>query len=211
MRKPKLFCVSQEWYIEPFEYLVTVVCKPADADIIMFTGGSDVSPKLYGDVPGKFTSSDRCRDEREVAVFKTALAAGKRFLGICRGAQFLTVMAGGKLVQHVTNHGEPHQIVGHDRAGAGFGMFKMAVSSTHHQMMNPDDTEHMLLAWAEGRSKVYLNGWNEDILHCRMEPEIVWYPKIQGLAIQCHPEIMDFNSPGVQYCRSLFKEYLSNV
>lgn len=206
IQKTRLYVVSQPWYVSPFGDFVTVVNNWKNADVLVFTGGSDVTPEYYQERRGTYTNCDPERDKKELSLFTLAHQAGKRFLGICRGAQFLTVCAGGTLIQHVTNHCSGHRLITSDPDFTGIE--QLCVSSTHHQMMNPDGIEHKLIAWADALSHEYLDGDDQDIPHCGIEPEIVWYPKINALAIQAHPEIMDFDSAGVQFCRHLFKKYL---
>ena len=206
----KIFVCSQSHYLAPFAHLFTEVNNIKKADVVMFTGGSDVSPMLYREPLGRNTYSDYARDEREVRYFNYAHIMEKPMLGICRGSQFLTVMAGGKLIQDVTDHGVTHEIVtteGYERRANE----PLYISSTHHQMMHPynlDEKDYHVIAYARHRSKHYLDGWNRAIPHCGIEPEVVWYPKIKALCIQGHPEIMDQESEGVLFCQQLVKEYL---
>lgn len=177
------------------------------ADVVMFTGGEDVTPRLYGEKVGKYTSCNPVRDEKEATAFLVCQDLGIPVLGICRGAQFLNVQSGGKMVQHVSGHGAPHEVLTNKN-------MTVVLSSTHHQMMNPfllDEKDYTLIGWSEGISDTYLNGENEDnhlFMMERIEPEILYYPKTKALCIQAHPEIMNPNSKGVEFCRSLVKEYL---
>jgi gamma-glutamyl-gamma-aminobutyrate hydrolase PuuD len=176
-----------------------VVSRVSQADLVLFTGGSDVSPFLYGESPNARTFSDFHRDRFEQNVFKTAVEDELPMLGICRGAQFLTVMNGGKLYQDVTDHavGGGHSITTID--GQTF-----QATSTHHQMMKPWDVEHKLIAWStEPRSRHYQGGEGKIHDAPEREPEIVFYPKTRSLAIQPHPEYMPFDAPFVGYVRQL--------
>lgn len=215
-----IYIASQSHYLEPFKDLFQEVWNIKGADVVMFTGGADVSPRLYNEPVGQYTSTNWNRDQNELEIFEFAVDHGIKMLGICRGSQFLTVMAGGKLVQDVTDHGRSHAIYSIecpelDELDKPFDYINgqsVIMSSTHHQMMHPynlDEQDYDILAYARHRSKHYLNGHNQPIPHSGIEPEIVWYQKIKALAIQGHPEIMDFNSSGVQYCRSLIKEYFN--
>lgn len=207
--KRKIYIVSQPHYLQPFADFFEEVGSIEESDIVMFTGGEDVSPSLYCEKHiGSRTCHNVHRDIMEVEYFEWAKALGKKFLGICRGSQFLTVMAGGQLIQDVTHHG---LVGGHLMYTTHPDFDTVVMSSTHHQMMYPsilDERHYKLLAWTDGRSKHYLNGKDEPIPHSRIEPEVVWYPRIQALAIQGHPEIMDKGSGGVKYARELVKEYL---
>jgi gamma-glutamyl-gamma-aminobutyrate hydrolase PuuD len=71
-------------------------------DGIVFSGGADVDPSLYGaeahpetDVP------QRRRDAGELALMQAALERDLPTLAICRGFQLLNVVRGGDLVQHL--------------------------------------------------------------------------------------------------------------
>lgn len=69
-------------------------------DGILFTGGQDVDPVLYGQEVLEFCG-ERCegRDKLEQALFREALRADLPIFGICRGMQFINVMMGGTLYQ----------------------------------------------------------------------------------------------------------------
>lgn len=206
----KIFICSQSEYIVPFHHLFKEVSKIEQADVVMFTGGADVCPALYHEPCGLYTHFHKERDMREIEYADYAIAHGLPMLGICRGSQFLTVMAGGKLVQDVTDHCRYHEIYTNDEPDEE-RLDPLFMSSTHHQMMHPyglDSDEYKVLAYARHRSKHYLDGWNRTIPHSGIEPEIVYYPLINALAIQGHPEIMGQQSEGVKYCQQLVKDYL---
>src|SRR5690606_17623115 len=74
-----------------------------EADIVLFTGGEDVSPSLYGE-ENVLSFSNPDRDIYEKAMFEEACKNNKNIIGICRGSQLLTALNGGKLIQDVTNH-----------------------------------------------------------------------------------------------------------
>jgi len=202
-----IFIASQDYYLEPFKHLFRPIGDIWRADAVMFTGGHDVCPALYGENEGSFTQCDYSRDVREQALFKQAKMIGLPMLGICRGAQFLTVMSGGKLVQDVSNHAlsTVHPIYRTDMHTS------VPMSSTHHQMMHPynlPQENYSILAYTKDRSSRYLDGEDRPIPHCGIEPEIVWYPKTRCLCIQGHPEIMSEDSLGVLYCQQLVEEFI---
>ena len=70
-------------------------------DGLLFTGGQDVSPALYGETP-KGTCGEICsaRDRMEQVLLHLALERDLPVLGICRGIQFLNAALGG--AKHVT-------------------------------------------------------------------------------------------------------------
>lgn len=173
--------------------------------ILILHGGADISPSLYGQKPGKFTGADEelsPRDLSEVLLAKRAIELGIPIFGICRGAQLACSLAGGTLVQHTTGHGGgSHEIVTNDG--------KLYESTTcHHQMMNPWQVPHELLAWAApSLSKFYLEEQEKQV-KMSLEPEVVFFPQIKCVAVQGHPEWMATASPFVQYCLNLIEEKL---
>ena len=200
--KKKLFVADYKGYAYPWLGLFKLVDDIKEAECLMLTGGEDINPANYGEKPGSHTFfSDRDRYELEYC--HIAQDKDIPIIGICRGAQQLCALAGGKLVQHVNGHVGTHPIETHDGK-------TVQMSSLHHQMMRPEGTDHMMLAWAHGRSRVYLNGDDEEIYGhpLEREPEIVFFPKVRGLAIQGHPEMMRPDSPAVVLCNKYAQEYL---
>ena len=55
-----------------------------EADVVLFTGGEDVDPSLYGAKKHKATSSNLNRDLEEKAIFEK-VKPNQLCLGICRG------------------------------------------------------------------------------------------------------------------------------
>jgi putative glutamine amidotransferase len=71
-------------------------------DGLIFSGGSDLDPSLYGAEPHEETSGVvRERDDFELALMQAALERDVPVLAICRGSQVLNVALGGALEQHV--------------------------------------------------------------------------------------------------------------
>jgi putative glutamine amidotransferase len=78
-------------------------------DGIVFSGGSDLDPSLYGASPHAETAGVvRERDDFELSLMRAALERDVPVLAICRGSQVLNVALGGDLEQHVPDR------VGHD-------------------------------------------------------------------------------------------------
>jgi gamma-glutamyl-gamma-aminobutyrate hydrolase PuuD len=167
--------------------------------LVVFTGGADVTPALYGEKANPRTGNSPQRDEFEAKVFKRALELGKNMAGICRGSQFLCAMSGGKLVQHITGHGGNHDVRTDDGR-------LIQVSSTHHQMQLPPDNA-VPVAWANpARSTCYEGPPGVDY-HPDREHDVVWYPTTKGLGMQYHPEFMPQDSEGFKYCIELVKRF----
>jgi putative glutamine amidotransferase len=71
-------------------------------DGLVFSGGSDLDPELYGeDAHPETTGVIRERDDFELALMKAALERDLPVLAICRGSQVLNVALGGGIEQHV--------------------------------------------------------------------------------------------------------------
>lgn len=155
----------------------------ASCDFVVFTGGADINPALYGEMAHHTTYYTNARDTREIADYRQAIDLGKAFLGICRGAQLLNVLAGGKLYQDI-GHPSVHEIV--TDTGERF-----LSNSVHHQMMRPGPGA-IIKAWAQNLSKGHfymredgLEGNDPDV---EQEPEIVVYPERRMVLVQGHPE-----------------------
>ena len=71
-------------------------------DALILTGGADVAPAAYGEVPMRPEwSGDPIRDGVERALIDAVLAAGKPLFGVCRGLQIINVALGGSLLQDI--------------------------------------------------------------------------------------------------------------
>jgi gamma-glutamyl-gamma-aminobutyrate hydrolase PuuD len=71
-------------------------------DGLIFSGGSDLDPELYGqEVHAETLGVVRNRDTAELALLDAALERDMPVLAICRGSQVLNVARGGDLVQHL--------------------------------------------------------------------------------------------------------------
>lgn len=125
-------------------------------NLILFTGGEDVTPSFYGENKGKFTKNNRHRDDIEQDLFHRMYYQTPK-LGICRGAQFSTVMAGGKLIQHVTGHNNTTDSIYYGG--------KVLNIPSDHQMMYPfnlDKSKYSILGYSlHFKCDTYLNGENK--------------------------------------------------
>ena len=74
----------------------------AVVDGLIFTGGSDLDPELYGEAAHPETNGIvRERDDFELGLMQAALERDVPMLAICRGSQVLNVALGGGIEQHV--------------------------------------------------------------------------------------------------------------
>lgn len=73
-----------------------------DYDGILFSGGEDVDPELYGEqIKYKTVRVNRQRDDFEFALLDAAIERRLPILGICRGIQMINVKFGGTLIQDI--------------------------------------------------------------------------------------------------------------
>jgi putative glutamine amidotransferase len=71
-------------------------------DGLLFSGGSDLDPEIYGQVAHAETDGVVPeRDRGEIALLQAALERDMPVLAVCRGSQVLNVARGGDLVQHL--------------------------------------------------------------------------------------------------------------
>lgn len=218
--------------ISSFAHKQSWACTAKDvkeADLILFTGGADVNPEMYGEEVHPNCSMDKDRDKNEATIFDMCIKAGKPMIGICRGAQFLTVMSGGKLIQHVGNHARQgtHKMIALDRELLSRGLENNAiktidVNSTHHQMMYPfnlNKNDYDLIGYAKEVSSKYEGVPQVEDGLKRMtkspmapyhiiEPEVVFYKNTRCLCVQYHPETMKADSCATEYFNKMVLDYL---
>src|SRR5678815_3219496 len=118
--------IDDDDWIENSEYEPDIF----KAQLVVFTGGADVSPAFYGEPKHPKTSCAAYRDYEESAAFETANAHRIPMLGICRGAQLVCALSGGRLIQHQENPYSRHPILTIDGS-------EYIMTSCHHQAMFP--------------------------------------------------------------------------
>ena len=212
--KSKVFIVGHDGLIEQMyqQEGFEITNKIEKADIVQFTGGEDVSPEIYDQVPVKRCGiPDHDRDLFEYEVYKEARGNGQLLVGICRGGQFLHVMNGGTLWQDVNNHGRTHRAKMMTVSG---GYIEIDVTSTHHQMMRMDSPEeHELIMWAD-RLSTYKTAYdkNNDIewskVNDPVDVECLIYPNKQTVCFQPHPEYVENGHPCRDYFFNMIHELL---
>jgi putative glutamine amidotransferase len=193
------------------EWLIQARCKKAsdidDADIVIFAGGPDVNPALYGAEKDRTTHFDSKLDEEQMNLYEYCYFDGIPMLGICRGAQFLHVMNEGVLYQDVNNHFGDHGII-----DANTGELITPVSSVHHQMIkspnnNPD---FQIVAYAENISdyrrldpSTVEKGGSKDV-------EAFFYRSSCCLGFQGHPEYRGYSHYSKYVCSKIDEYFLEN-
>ncbi len=74
----------------------------AAVDGLVLQGGSDMSPKHYGEEPARPEwEGDFARDVYEMELVRTAMELDRPVLGVCRGLQVINVALGGSLWQDI--------------------------------------------------------------------------------------------------------------
>lgn len=172
--------------------------------LVIFTGGPDVPPEIYGEINIK-SYCDIVRTNEEVKIYTEAIKNDIPVLGICYGSQLVTALQPkGKVIQNVTGHIGNHNILSDNG-----DMYE--ITSTHHQMMYPFNIpNHKIIAVSsENLSSEYICELG-DYENIPNEPEIVYYPDTNTLAIQGHPEFDNCPEKTREYCRNLIKKYLFN-
>ena len=175
--------------------------------ILMFGGGEDIPPSYYGEKPNTkvmYSVTPSQRDRLEKALFEMAIERGAKLLGICRGAQMITALSGGKLWQHVENHNSTHPME-YDLNLIPSSLKPLIsdyTTSVHHQMCRVETIPMKvdLLAWSRETNKY----WDEKmtvVSEDYKEPEIFYIPQINALCFQGHPEFEHINSDYAVFSR----------
>lgn len=157
-------------------------------DFVLFDGGADINPFLYGEKPNIETMFDEERDKHSIDIYQWAKRYKIPRIGICRGSQFLHVMNGGKLIQHVEGHCCVHNIELRTRE-------KFPVRCGHHQMGKiTDENRYCVIGWS-----------NPSLTSHVLEPEIYQWGRLE-FAVQYHPEWMQYDDVGALYFINKVKE-----
>lgn len=181
----------------------------SDASLVLFTGGEDVNPALYGHEVHDTTHYNAERDIVESYYFEECVQRRIPMVGICRGAQFLNVMNGGEMYQNITGHIGSHMLHRNDD-------HPIEVTSTHHQMMKPTDKATILGYAHEYGVRTY---WDDESKRFVTETsdldyEVVYYNlndgKAKSLCFQPHPEFK-IGSEMADYFGSLVKQMMEGT
>jgi putative glutamine amidotransferase len=189
--------------------LASLPMRITDCDGIIFTGGADVSPERYGKGSESYLCADDVDDARDTLEFAFAREAeAKRLptLGICRGAQLLNIHHGGTLltdIQHFGGAAHTRPQPGVDRrhgvtiqpgslVARLSGETEGEINSAHHQAIERVGDGLTPIAWAEDGT---------------IEAVELQDPKNKPffLAVQWHPERMNFDEP---FSGKLFESFL---
>ena len=178
----KVFVEDNDYLIErmvrdEFGWQVQDAFDPDNIDVLVFSGGADVSPHLYLE----HNVDSWCDLERDLACLSMFTKFKGPKIGICRGGQFLNVASGGRMWQDVDNHGSSHMVRDLETSKEYF------CTSTHHQMMRPGPNAQVVAIAAPGRS-TYRVAANEVEKFPAQDIEVLFYESTNSLCFQPHPE-----------------------
>lgn len=200
---PKVLIVGNDWGITKM-FLISgwTIAEQLDPDIdlIQFTGGADVDPSYYKEARHPATRSSPERDAREAVIYRENVGRIP-LAGICRGAQFLNVMNGGRMWQHVTNHA----IGGTHAAHCHLTDTEVQVTSTHHQMMREAPHARVLMTANICDNK---QSWEqEEVGFVNPDIEALLYEDTKSLCYQPHPEYVHMDHE----CQRKYFDYLNLI
>lgn len=208
-RLAKVFVQGREFnkqtaqtFLKQDNYIITDSIK--NSDIVVWTGGEDINPELYGETRLECTFYTE-RDIDDLQAVEEAYKLDKFMVGICRGAQLLNVIPnGGKLWQDVNHHGGRI----HKAMDCLTGQW-VNLNSVHHQALRVTE-EAEIIAWAEESTFKQSDGirwFKKDGYQTERDRDIeaVWYPKTRSLLFQGHPEFG--HPPTTQYFFTLMDKY----
>ena len=181
----------------PLPLPIHIAPEDADAllaccDGILFSGGVDVDPVLYGEeVLEACESIDTERDQAEIAYFEEARKRHLPIFGICRGHQLINVLLGGDLYQDLPTGFPRENALQHRSKSSGDTLLHsirvesgsllervvdgepMRVTSTHHQAVRKVGKDLRAVGHSADGVIEALEGTGEDYL----------------LTVQWHPEL----------------------
>lgn len=191
--------------------IIPIQTDPARADAyvehldgLIFTGGQDVSPLVFGEDPlPELQDVYLARDQWEIALFHAAQNYQVPILAVCRGLQLVNSILGGSVyqdykyypkspdqppVQHVQVHShmtDPHHSVTLKPASTLStllgGETTIAVNSYHHQVLHELAPSLTPTAWA-----------TDGVIEGAERPATEASAPILG--VQWHPEVMIFKN-----------------
>lgn len=181
----------------------------ARLDGVLFAGGNDITPEVYGEQLTHAIETSRLRDESELLLMDAAQKQNKPVLAICRGLQLLNVSRGGTLYQDILldlhsaeNHSESEEFEDIARLSHAIHIDKntklAGILGTQEVMTN---TFHHQAVKKLGNGLIVSARATDGVVEGIEDPK-------QGftIAVQSHPESL-FNSTELLWAK-LFAEFV---
>lgn len=150
-------------------------------------GGADINPSLYGmPVYGARGWSDEV-DKRHIELYKKAVKEKRPIFGICRGMQLISALNGLTLIQDMS-HNPNHLITARNLETEKFDL-SFRVNQAHHQCVwtenKLEDENYIVYGYANISPHHKYSSTKQ--IECVIEPEIMYFPKVNALCTQFHP------------------------
>lgn len=185
-----------------------------DLDGLVLEGGSDLSPKSYGESPIKPEwSGDYVRDLYETKLLKAFMALKKPVFGVCRGAQLINVALGGTLYQDIS-HQRPGSLVHRD--------WEIYDQNQHDIVFEPASSMAKILGNITSArvNSVHHQGVKDLAPGLKVDAispvdGVIEAFTLEGdtpvSAVQWHPEFHDERNPEFLDCTPLLRHFLAQV
>lgn len=153
----------------------------AACNALLFPGGGDISPDLFGETNQGSRNIDIELDLLQLRAFQAALRQGVPILGICKGMQIINVGLGGTILQDLPTaplHTCPQEDLYHETLTAPSSYLqqlygeRFLTNSRHHQAIGKLGTKLLPVQWCP-------------IDHCI---EAVVHETLPVFGVQWHPE-----------------------
>lgn len=171
---------------------VSKFIKECNIKKIIFSGGGDIQPSLWGGKSLTHHFYQEERDDLEAKLLQFALKRNIPVLGICRGAQMINVLLGGYLVQDLNqnslkrlNHVKStHRLIWEKNSKFPLPLRKkISVNSFHNQGFSLRELSPQLQSFAYTEDGI-VEGFYHKKKHCI---GILWHPERKSP----HPEFCD--------------------
>jgi putative glutamine amidotransferase len=198
--------------VAPLADLASAESLLEHVDGLVLTGGADVNPTLYGELPHpRLGAVSDIRDRWEIALVGAARKRALPLLAICRGAQILNVALGGTLFQDLPsqhpseiNHDpdRPRSSRSHSVELQGESRLARAVGSTH---IDVNSVHHQSILRVANELRVVATAPDGVIEAVEAAAESPWW----CVGVQWHPE--DLTQTAEPWDRNLFAAFVAVI
>ena len=145
--------------------LIPRITIPDDMELLIFTGGQDIDPGIYGE-ENTYSYCRGNRDSVELALLDLVTPYDIPLFGICRGHQLISAYFGGMLHQDLDSvgigHGGQHNLVMEEGT--------LSVNSMHHQGVYIPAPGQKVIGWHKEVSELTY-GENYPYVTTQFHPE----------------------------------------